>query len=198
MDARFVRSCPDPRCFPPPVLPELSVAGRSNCGKSSLINALTGRTKLARTSATPGRTQELVFFQLTIAGEEPFMLVDLPGYGYARVSKSVKRAWDELVTHYIATRSCLRALLMLCDARRCPAEEEANLLRWARDRGLGVHVILTKADKLKKSQRFAASAAAKEALGLARRPLLFTIRDQDAVLELRQAVTALMRSTAPA
>lgn len=198
MDARFVRSCPDPSCFPPPELPELSVAGRSNCGKSSLINALTGRSKLARTSATPGRTQELVFFQLTFAGEEPFMLVDLPGYGYARVSKAVKRAWDELVTHYIASRSCLRAMLMLCDARRRPAAEEVDLLRWARDRELGVLVVLTKVDKLKKSQRFAAGTAAKEELGLARRPLLFTIRDQEAVAELRQAITVLMRSTAPA
>jgi GTP-binding protein len=193
MDARFVRSCPDPGCFPDPLLPELAIAGRSNCGKSSLINALTGRTRLARTSSTPGRTQQVVFFQLTLPGAPPFSLVDLPGYGYAKVSKSMRRAWGQLVTHYIEERPTLQALLLLIDARRASAQEEDDLLRWSGDRGLELRVVLTKSDKLKKNQRFGVAQAAKRSLGLSRTPLLFSIRDDASVEALRELVASLTR-----
>jgi GTP-binding protein len=170
---------------------ELAVAGRSNCGKSSLINALTGRAKLARTSSTPGRTQQIIFFHVSLGSEhQPFYLVDLPGYGYARASKGARQAWGELVTSYIDSRETLRALALLNDARRPPADEERDLLAWASDRGLRTLVVLTKADKLKKSERFVAAERAKTALDLPRRPLVFSINDERAVTALREEVAA--------
>ena len=193
MDARFVSSTPDTGSLPAPSLPELAVAGRSNCGKSSLINALTGRTRLARTSSTPGRTQELVFFQVQLtAGGQPFMLVDLPGYGYARVSKATKSAWGGLVDFYIQTRPTLRALLLLMDIRRKPEAEEQDLLRWADERGVPIQLVLTKADKLQKNQRFGAAQAVKRTLHLARRPLVVSVRDPEAVEALRELVSGQM------
>ena len=195
MDARFVRSCPDPECFPEPLLPELAVAGRSNCGKSSLINAFTRHNRLARTSSTPGRTQQVVFFQVTLPGEQPFSLVDLPGYGYAKVSKSMRRAWGELISRYIEARPNLQSMLLLIDARRTHAAEEDDLIRRSGDRGLQLQVVLTKADKLKKSQRFGVAQAAKRALGLARAPLLFSIRDDASVEALRELLVLLTRPT---
>ncbi len=193
MDARFVRSCPDPSCFPDPLLPELAIAGRSNCGKSSLINALTGHTRLARTSSTPGRTQQVVFFQLTLPGAPPLSLVDLPGYGYAKVSKSMRRAWGELVTHYIEGRPPLQALLLLIDARRAPAQEELDLLRWSSERGEDPQDAIMRERELKKNQRFGVAQAAKRSLGLARTPLLFSIRDVASVEALRELVVRLTR-----
>lgn len=195
MDARFVSACSSLDTLPAPSLVELAVAGRSNCGKSSLINALTGRAKLARTSSTPGRTQQIIFFQVSFGSEhEPFYLVDLPGYGYARASKVTRQAWGELVTSYIDSRETLRALVLLNDARRPLADEERDLLSWASSRGLRSLVVLTKADKLNKSERFGAAEQAKKALGLPRRPLAFSINDDRAILALRREVIATLEA----
>jgi len=191
MDARFILACSDPAQLPPPSLTEVGVAGRSNCGKSSLINAVCGQHALARISSTPGRTRQLVFFLVTPAQGEPFHLVDLPGYGYARVSRTQQQSWARLVNDYIDHRPTLRALLLLCDIRREPGQEEHDLITWAVARELDLCVVLTKADKLNKSQRFAAASRAKAALSLTRRPQLFSMHDGKAVASVREELLGL-------
>jgi GTP-binding protein len=193
MDAHFLRACHTPAELPPPSLLEVAVAGRSNCGKSSMINAITGQPKLARVSSTPGRTQQIVFFVLQVTpGGDPLHLVDLPGYGYAKASKTAQRDWAALVNRYIATRETLRVLLLLNDVRREPRVEEQELLRWAADRGLTPLVVLTKADKLSKSARHLAIERAKRSLALPRRPLCCSIHDRESIAALRDALLALV------
>jgi GTP-binding protein len=125
---------------------EVAFAGRSNAGKSSAINTLTGNRKLARTSKTPGRTQLINFFSLS----ENQRLVDLPGYGFAKVPVAVKREWTRQLEHYLQERRCLRGLILLMDVRRPLLEFDRMMLDWAVAAGMPVHVLLTKADKLKK------------------------------------------------
>ena len=164
MDARFLLSSPNAAGLPNDDDPEVAIAGRSNCGKSSLINALTGRKGLARTSSTPGRTRELVLFSFSLAGAN-VRLVDLPGYGYAKVSRAERALWGEVVPRYVESRQQLKLMLLLCDIRRSPAEEEHDLVAWCAARGLACRLVLTKGDKLNKSQRFAAAAKARRELG---------------------------------
>ena len=125
---------------------EVAFAGRSNAGKSSAINTLTGNRKLARTSKTPGRTQLINFFRLS----EEQRLVDLPGYGFAKVPLAVKREWTRQLEHYLQERRCLRGLILLMDVRRPLLEFDRMMLDWAVAAGMPVHILLTKADKLKK------------------------------------------------
>jgi GTP-binding protein len=125
---------------------EVAFAGRSNAGKSSAINTLTGNRKLARTSKTPGRTQLINFFSLS----EEQRLVDLPGYGFAKVPLAVKRAWTRQLELYLQERRCLRGLILLMDVRRPLLEFDRMMLDWAVAAGMPVHILLTKADKLKK------------------------------------------------
>jgi GTP-binding protein len=125
---------------------EVAFAGRSNAGKSSAINTLTGNRKLARTSKTPGRTQLINFFSLS----EEQRLVDLPGYGFAKVPLAVKREWTRQLELYLQERRCLRGLILLMDVRRPLLEFDRMMLDWAVAAGMPVHVLLTKADKLKK------------------------------------------------
>lgn len=125
---------------------EVAFAGRSNAGKSSAINTLTGNRKLARTSKTPGRTQLINFFRLS----EEQRLVDLPGYGFAKVPLAVKRAWTRQLELYLQERRCLRGLILLMDVRRPLLEFDRMMLDWAVAAGMPVHILLTKADKLKK------------------------------------------------
>jgi GTP-binding protein len=190
MDAHFLRACSSEAEFPPPELPEVAVAGRSNCGKSSLINAVTGRTALARASSTPGRTQQIVFFQVSLPDAPAFLLVDLPGYGYARASREAQRRWIALAESYVGQRPCLALLLVLLDIRREAGESEQGLLRWTTDRGVSPLVVLTKADKLGKSQRLTAAEHARRTLGLERRPLTVSTRDPDSVVLLRQQLVS--------
>jgi GTP-binding protein len=125
---------------------EVAFAGRSNAGKSRAINTLTGNPKLARTSKTPGRTQLINFFSLS----EEQRLVDLPGYGFAKVPLAVKKEWTRQLEHYLQERRCLRGLILLMDARRPLLEFDRMMLDWAVAAGMPVHILLTKADKLKK------------------------------------------------
>lgn len=125
---------------------EVAFAGRSNAGKSSAINTLTDNRKLARTSKTPGRTQLINFFSLS----EEQRLVDLPGYGFAKVPEAVKREWTRQLEHYLQERRCLRGLILLMDVRRPLLDFDRMMLDWAVAAGMPVHVLLTKADKLKK------------------------------------------------
>ncbi len=125
---------------------EVAFAGRSNAGKSSAINTLTGNRKLARTSRTPGRTQLINFFSLA----EHQRLVDLPGYGYAKVPEKVKREWTRQLEYYLQERRSLRGLVLLMDVRRPLQEFDRMMLDWAMAAQMPVHILLTKADKLKK------------------------------------------------
>ena len=126
----------------------MALAGRSNVGKSSLLNKLVGQKGLAKVSGTPGKTRSLNFFLVN----ESFYLVDLPGYGYARVPKAVKESWGELVEQYLTGGSRLIGLVLLLDSRRDPTPEDAQMLEWLAARELPALIVLTKADKLKRSQ----------------------------------------------
>jgi len=126
---------------------EVAFAGRSNAGKSSALNCLTGIRQLARTSKTPGRTQLINLFDL----DESRRLVDLPGYGYAQVSLEVKQGWQKNLAKYLEVRQCLRGLILLMDCRHPLKELDIQMLTWALNRQLPIHILLTKADKLSRS-----------------------------------------------
>jgi GTP-binding protein len=187
-NARFVTSAADPAGFPVPTLPEIAIAGRSNVGKSSLINTLVGKPGLARTSRTPGRTRLLNWF--AVDGQPPFQLVDLPGYGYASVTRETRAAWLPLIEGYLAERDVLRGVVLLVDARRGVEAEEEDFVAWLAERPVTTIVVLTKADKLPKNQRPLAAAAAKKALGLRREPLLVSATDNLGLDELWRAIRA--------
>jgi GTP-binding protein len=142
--AVFAQSAPSIRECPPEEGLEVAFAGRSNAGKSSAINALTNNHKLARTSKTPGRTQLINFFTLS----ENQRLVDLPGYGYAKVSRDLKEQWQRYLSEYLQNRRCLAGLVLLMDIRHPLQEFDTTMLEWATAAGMPVHILLTKADKL--------------------------------------------------
>lgn len=124
------------------------MVGRSNVGKSSLINAVLKRKNIARVSQTPGKTQAVQFYLVN----EKFYLVDLPGYGYAKVPKSILRTWGELVRGYLESSDSLRLIFLLMDVRRIPADGDVQMMHWTRDAGVESRVLLTKADKLSNNQ----------------------------------------------
>lgn len=142
--ATFTQSAPSIRECPPEEGVEVAFAGRSNAGKSSAINALTNNGKLARTSKTPGRTQLINFFALS----DSQRLVDLPGYGYAKVSRELKEQWQRYLSEYLQTRRCLKGLILLMDIRHPLQEFDTTMLDWAAQADMPVHILLTKADKL--------------------------------------------------
>lgn len=147
-EATFARAVARLAEFPPDRGREVAFAGRSNAGKSTAINVITGRKGLARTSKIPGRTQQIVFFAL--AGDK--RLVDLPGYGYARVPDEVRRSWAKLVESYLVRRRSLKGVVLLTDARRPFTELDLRLVEWCAAASLPVHALLTKSDKLTRSQ----------------------------------------------
>jgi GTP-binding protein len=151
MDIEFLVSAYQAHQYPPADKPEIAFAGRSNVGKSSLLNALVNRRSLARTSAKPGRTQALNFFCLN----KNLYLVDLPGYGYAKVPLEVKKSWGKMVEHYLKVRSNLKAVVLIFDIRRDPGEEDWNLIHWFNQYHIPVITALTKADKLSRQQALA-------------------------------------------
>jgi len=143
--ATFLVSSPDMSHVPADDAFEVVFAGRSNSGKSSALNALCDQKSLARTSKTPGRTQHLVFFAL----DDSHRLVDLPGYGYAKVSANMRRRWQETLDEYLSTRKSLKGMVLMMDSRHPLKEFDQQLLEWCDYQGLPVLVLLTKADKLK-------------------------------------------------
>ncbi len=140
--------------IPPPSAPEIAFAGRSNVGKSSLLNMLLARKSLARTSRTPGATRQINFFDVAVAGGPTLVFVDLPGYGYAKVSKSESASWGELLERYLHDRPTLRAVVLLVDARRGLEAEEHDLVTFLGERNdLAVVIAVTKLDKIPRSQQ---------------------------------------------
>jgi GTP-binding protein len=165
LSAEFLTSATQPSQFPDTTLPEVAFAGRSNVGKSSLLNTLLGRKGLARVSNTPGRTQLLNFFRVTTPGQGGFICVDLPGYGYAKVSKAVREQWGPMIETYLKGRPSLRGLVVLTDIRRGETEE-ANLIQWAQGIGLEVVAVATKSDKLGRGERVQAVRDLEALLGV--------------------------------
>ncbi len=145
---KFLRAAIKPEQFPDLDLPEIAFAGRSNVGKSSLINSLTGQRQLARVSSTPGRTQSINFFLVN----RDWMFVDLPGYGFARVPKAVKASWKRLVESYLLDRPALQAVVLIVDVRRDPMESDQQLKAFLDAHDIPVLVVATKVDKLSRQK----------------------------------------------
>ena len=160
--ADYMTSATKPSNYPDESVPEVAFAGRSNVGKSSMINKLLNRKSLVRTSSTPGRTQMLNFFNIN----EEFLLVDLPGYGFAKVPVSVKKAWGPMIRTYLQERKTLTAVVMLYDIRRVPKAEDIQLLDWLEEFGVPTIPVVTKIDKVNRSQRKKHVQAIAEATGL--------------------------------
>ncbi|GIX46443.1 MAG: GTP-binding protein [Candidatus Tectimicrobiota bacterium] len=149
--ARFLVSATSPQQYPRLRVPELAFAGRSNVGKSSLINALVRHRGLAKTSATPGKTQTLNFYLVY----ERFLLVDLPGYGYAEVPRAIQAGWRPMVETYLRQRPTLRAVVHVVDVRHPPTPQDCQLRAWLLSQGLPVVTVATKADKVARSRQAA-------------------------------------------
>lgn len=147
--ALFIKSATKPQHYPEGELPEIAFAGRSNVGKSSLINALVNRKNLVRTSSTPGRTQLINFFDVN----GTFTLVDLPGYGFAKVPLDVKRQWGPMIEKYLSLRSNLRGVVLIFDIRRVPKDEDLQMLDWLRSFSIRPILVVTKCDKVSKNER---------------------------------------------
>ena len=150
-NAKFVTAAHKPSQWMEDEGVEVAFAGRSNSGKSSALNAIVGQKKLAITSKTPGRTQQIVFFQL----DAETRLVDLPGYGYAKVPAKVQQHWARAIEQYLATRQSLRALVLTMDIRHPMKQFDSQLINWCLESSLNAHILLTKADKLSKSKQLA-------------------------------------------
>jgi GTP-binding protein len=192
--ARFVTSAVAPEQYPPANLPEVAFAGRSNVGKSSLINTLLSRRKLVRTSKTPGCTQLINFFEVNGC----WRLVDLPGYGYARVPDAVRRRWRPMVEAYLQSRATLRGIVFILDARRLPSDEDLSLWRWLHWRKLAVISVATKVDKLAKARRNHQAARIAERLGAVPEALLrFSAASGEGREALWEALLALLEGAEP-
>jgi len=146
--AEFLLSASTTKQFPAETLPEIAFAGRSNVGKSSLINSLLNRKKLVKTSATPGKTQLINFFKIN----DQFYFVDLPGYGYAKVPESVRNKWKNIVDAYLSERKTLRNVVLIIDCRHNPTEQDRQLLEWLEYYQRPSIIVASKIDKLKRGQ----------------------------------------------
>lgn len=186
--AEWLATAAKPAQFPAPGAPEVAFLGRSNVGKSSLLNALVGRRGLARTSSTPGKTRLLHWFRIERAGRE-IWFVDLPGYGYAKVSRREREQWKGWIEAYLGGRSTLRLAVLLQDLRREPGEDETLLLDWLAERGVPAIVVLTKCDKLKPMRRAERVRALRRAPALAgARVLATSAQVREGLAELWQVV----------
>ncbi len=165
----FIKSAVKPSHYPDGDLPEIAFAGRSNVGKSSLINVLVNRKSLVRTSSTPGRTQLINFFNVN----GRFTLVDLPGYGFARVPLAVKKEWGPMMETYFAKRTNLRGVVLIFDIRRTPVAEDVQMLQWLRAYDIPPLLVVTKCDKVSRNERAKQADLIARALGVAKDELCF-------------------------
>ncbi len=197
-EAEHAAAAADRRGFPAPGPPEVAFLGRSNVGKSSLLNRLAQRRRLARTSSTPGKTRLVHWYRLVRPRGE-ILLVDLPGYGWARVSRAERARWQELVESYLEGRSALRLAVLLQDLRRDPSEDETLLLAWLAERGVPSLVALTKADKLKPMRRGQRVRALRAALaGAADRVVATSAQTGIGIPELWRIIDAYVDGSLPA
>ncbi len=190
--ARFLTSAAKPEDFPPEAGPELAFAGRSNVGKSSAINALAGRKRLAFFSKTPGRTQTINFYDL---GDQA-RLADLPGYGYASAPKSLRASWDALIGGYLAGRRSLGAVVVLMDARRPLTANDRQFLEWLRPVQASRLVLLSKSDKLSRVERaktLVSTRAALDSSGMTSVVMLFSSKSAEGVEEARALLEGWLR-----
>ena len=146
--AKFILSASSPWQFPPPTLPEIAFAGRSNVGKSTLINSLLNRKKLVKTSSTPGKTQLINFFNIN----DKFHFVDLPGYGFAKVPENVRKQWQRLIESYLQERESLRNVVLIVDSRHGPTAQDRQLKQWLDYYERPVLIVASKVDKLRRGQ----------------------------------------------
>jgi GTP-binding protein len=170
LDAVFLAEAREVGHLPPEGPAEVAIAGRSNVGKSTLLNRLAGRRTLARVSKTPGRTRGIIFYDLALrlpgtSEKHSLRLVDLPGYGYAQVSRDERKAWQRLVEGYVKARGSLRLFLILLDARRAPGDEEIQLVEWLKSERVPIYLVVTKTDKLRAAEHGAARGKARGAFG---------------------------------
>jgi len=161
--------------YPETGWPEVAFVGKSNVGKSSLINAMLGRKRLARTSGTPGKTRTINFFHV----ENKLLFADLPGYGYARISKSESEKWGEMVEEYLKDRPELKRIFLLIDIRHAPGENDLMLFEWLQHFNLPFTLVATKSDKLKRSQIPRHLAIIRKTLGVAEPPIPFSSETKD-------------------
>ena len=184
--AEFVKSAVRPEHYPPP-LPETAFAGRSNVGKSSLINCLVRRKKLVRTSRTPGQTQMINFFLVNQA----FYFVDLPGYGFAKVPEKVRAQWGPMMDSYLSRRQSLRGVVHIMDLRHPPSRDDLKMWNWLAERRIPALPVLTKADKVPRTKWDAHAQQAADALGIPREAtLLFSSTTQQGREEVLRKIFA--------
>ncbi|MCK7507383.1 MAG: ribosome biogenesis GTP-binding protein YihA/YsxC [Desulfobacterales bacterium] len=184
ISAEFVKSAVWPPQYPPATMPEIAFVGRSNVGKSSLMNTLVGRKKLAKTSNTPGRTQLINFFTVN----ESMSFVDLPGYGFAKVARSVKKDWGDMMEAYLRERQNLAMVIFILDIRRDPSEDDLSLRDWLEHYRIPYISILTKADKLSNNQAIGRKKLIEKSLGTnaQKKTILFSAKTQKGKEELWQ------------
>ncbi|MBT3259256.1 MAG: YihA family ribosome biogenesis GTP-binding protein [Deltaproteobacteria bacterium] len=195
MDVEFIKSAFQEKHYPPPDRPEIAFAGKSNVGKSSLLNTLVNRRKLARTSSTPGRTQAINFFRFG----KTLYLVDLPGYGFAKVPTKIKKSWGLMVEDYLRTRKTLKAVVVILDIRRDPSSGDEDLINWLNHYQIEPILVLTKADKIsrqKTNRRANLITGGLKDVSFSR-PVIFSSHTRQGVEELWEIIneTALPQTT---
>ena len=180
--AQFIKSAVWPPQYPPAIMPEIAFVGRSNVGKSSLMNTLVGRKNLAKTSNTPGRTQLINFFTVN----ETISFVDLPGYGFAKVPRSVKKDWGDMMEAYLRERQSLCLVIFIMDIRRDPNADDLSLRDWLDHYRIPYLYILTKSDKLSNNQAIARKRAIEKMLRISseKKTILFSAKTQKGKVEI--------------
>lgn len=188
--AEFLGVFVDTKHLPEGELPEIAIVGRSNVGKSSLINKLTNRKHLAKSSSTPGKTRTINYYLIN----EQFHLVDLPGYGYARVSKVEKRKWNQMMENYLAKRKQLKGVIQLVDIRHAPSENDILMKEWLSHHGIPILVVANKLDKISRGAKAKQFAVIQKSLDMQadKLPLGFSAQSGEGVDELKAALEEIL------